>query len=143
VIIMEYFKNPIILFGVFGTAVFFLTFITRRIVETAKPTWKKQADENDKKVVYISTAARWWNDVILYTLGPTFGALLALGMADTDYFPEQLKGNTLVVIMSGICLGFTCGWFYKILKRGLARGAGVKEKELDDIPDVPEVPGDE
>lgn len=140
---MELFKNPFFLLSIFGTTVFFLTFITRHIVETAKPDWKKQADANDKKKSYISAGARWWNEVILYTLGPMFGVALALGLADTDYFPEQLKANTLVVVMSGICLGFTCGWFFKIFKKLLSKGSGVSEDELDDTPDVPDVPGGE
>ena len=138
---MEYFKNPFFLLAIYGTAVFFLTFITRKIVETAKPDLKKQADANDAKKTYTTTAARWWNEVILYGLGPLFGVALALGMRDTDYFPEQLRSNTLVVVMAGICLGFTCGYLFKIFKKLLSRATGVDE--LDKTSDIPKPPGGE
>ena len=140
---MNLFQNPIFLLAIYGTAVFFLTLITRKIVETAKPDFKKQADANDKKVTYASSGARWWNEVILYGLGPLFGVVLALGMQDTEYFPEALRSNTLVVVMSGICLGFTCGYFFKIFKKLLSRGAGVTEEDLDKTTDLPKPPGGE
>ncbi len=140
---MEYFKNPFFLLAIYGTAVFFLTLITRKIVETAKPSFKKQADANDAKKSYASTGARWWNEVVLYGLGPLFGVALALGMADTEYFPEALRANTLVVVMSGICLGFTCGYLFKIFKKILSKATGMKEGELDETTDLPDVPGGE
>lgn len=140
---MEMLKNPIFLLAVYGTACYVLTFITRKIVETAKPDLKKQADANSKKITYLSAGARWWNDVILYTLAPTFGAALALGLKDTDYFPDEFKGGTLVALMAGVCVGFTCGWFFKIFKKLLTRATGMKDGELDKTVDGPDVPGGE
>lgn len=129
------FKNPVFLLAVYATACYVLTFITRRIVETAKPDLKEEP--------YTSTFSRWWNDVILYTIAPVYGVVLALLLRKTDYFPEEVKGDWVVAVMFGLVCGFTCSWFFKIFKRMLAKAAKVEEKELDDTPDTPEVPGGE
>ena len=65
---MDFLKNPLLLIAIYATACYVLTFITRRIVETAKPDLKK--------VPYTSTFSRWWNGVILYTIGPFYGVVL-------------------------------------------------------------------
>ena len=133
------FKNPVFLLAIYGTAVFFFSFITRKVIETWHPEFKKQADANDAKKSYATAGARWWNEVILYGLGPIFGVLLALGMKDTEYFPEELRSSTFVVVMAGVCLGFTCGYFYKIFKKILSRATGVED--LDKAEDIPKPPG--
>lgn len=138
---MDIFKNPLFLLGILGTTIFFLVFITRHIVEAAKPKWKKQADANDKKKSYLSTGARWWNEVILYGLGPFYGVILLLGLR--DYLPEEFKASTLIIVISGTALGFTCGYFFKIAKKILTKAAGMKDGELDETIDVPDVPGGE
>lgn len=126
-------KNPVFLLAVYATACYFLTFITRRIVETAKPDLKKEP--------YTSKFSLWWNDVILYSIAPAYGVGLALALRGTDYFPAELKGSALVAVMTGLVCGFTCSWFFKIFKRMLAKAAKVEEEELDDTPDTPAVPG--
>lgn len=138
---MDLFKNPIFLLAVYGTACYVLTLLTRKIVETARPDFKKQADANDAKISYVNAGARWWNEAILYTLAPLFGVLLALGMCGTEYFPEVFKANKLVVVMAGLCVGFTCGWFFKIFKKLLSKASGFADGELDKKEDGPEIPG--
>jgi hypothetical protein len=140
---MDFLKNPLFLIAIYATACYVLTFITRRIVETAHPDWKKQHDENDKKVTYSSKGARWWNGVILYTIGPSFGVVLALILRKSEYFPEDFKTSVTGAVVFGLVCGFTCSWFFKIFKKLLSRAAKVEEKELDETPDTPDVPGGE
>ncbi len=140
---MEYLKNPIFLIAIYASACYVLTFITRRVVETANPDWKKQHDENDKKVTYTSKGARWWNGVILYTIGPFFGVVLALVLRKTEYFPEEFKTSVTGSIVFGLVCGFTCGWFFKIFKKLLSRAAKVDEADLDKTIENPKVPGGE
>ena len=133
--------KPWFLLAVYGTAIFFLTYSTRKIVETAKPELKKQADANDAKISYKSTGARWWNEVVLYSLGPFFGVVLAFSLRETEYFPAMFKANYALTAMAGICVGFTCGWFFKIFKKFVSRTTGVEN--LDSTVDVPKPPGGE
>jgi hypothetical protein len=138
---MEYFKNPLVLLAIYGTAVFFLTLFTRKIVETWNPDLKRQSDVNDPKKTYLSSAARWWNEVILYSLGPFFGVVLSFSMVTSEYFPDMFKGNWIVTAMAGLCVGFSCGWVYKLSKKFLARAMMIDETELDKSTDAPEPPG--
>lgn len=140
---MEYLKNPIFLIAIYASACYVLTFLTRKVVETAHPDWKKQHDENDAKQTYTSKGARWWNGVILYTIGPFFGVVLALALRKTDYFPDEFKGDWLVAVVFGLVCGFTCSWFFKIFKKLLSRAAKVEESDLDKTMDNPDVPGGE
>ena len=51
---------------VLGVFIWIVTFLMRRFIETINPQLKKQADANSPKVTYLTTGARWWNEVILY-----------------------------------------------------------------------------
>jgi len=138
---MSYLKNPLVLLMVYVSACYVLTFLTRRIVEAWKPGLRKQADANAVEVSYLSNASRWWNEVILYTIAPAYGVVLALAMRTTDYFPSDFDGGYLVAIIVGLVCGFTCSWFFKVLKKVVSRAAKVEEEELDELPTTPRLPG--
>jgi drug/metabolite transporter (DMT)-like permease len=135
------FQNPLVLVCLFASACYVLTFLTRRIVEAAKPDVRKQADENDKKVTYTTSFARWWNTVILYALAPGYGVLLALCLRGTDYFPPNFQ-ETAPAMLLGLVAGFLSGFLYKLLKKLIAGRAGVEEASLEGSSDDPSVPGD-
>ena len=59
---------------VLGIAVYVLTFFTRKVVELMWPRLKKQADANSPDITYLTTLARWWNEVVLYAIPVAFGA---------------------------------------------------------------------
>lgn len=138
---MDFLTHPLTLLSLYGAACYVLTFLVRRIVETAKPDLKKQADANDKKITYKTAGARWWNEVILYAIAPVIGVVLAVGLRDTDFFPDQFKSSWTVTLMAGVTVGFLCSLLFKIFKKLLTRAAGVDEADLEKPSDPPEVPG--
>jgi hypothetical protein len=110
---------------VLACAVFIATFFVRRVVETAVPSLAKKADENEAGVTYETTFARWWNQVILYAIPVTLGALSGL-MNIPFVFGESIE--TIV----GRCLyGFVVGWFssffYKVGRKVLVKNVGVED----------------
>jgi hypothetical protein len=135
----DFFKNPMVLVCFFASACFVLAFITRRIVEAARPDIKKQADENEMKITYTTAFARWWNTVILYALAPTWGVALALGLRSTEYLPESFRSPQPAVIF-GLVSGFLCGMFFKIFKKLLAKKVGFEEADLTTTQSGPPVP---
>lgn len=108
----------------FGTLIFAIsiviaTFFVRRIVETAWPILRKQADENDPAITYSSTLARWYQTVILYAIPVVAGALIGL-IKIPYFFPDTVQTPAGRLFFGGVV-----GWFssavYKIVKRGLAK----------------------
>lgn len=115
---------------IFGLACWVLTFFTRRIVETAIPHLKKQADANAPDATYRTTFARWWNEVILYALPVAWGAISASLM--TMYpFPQGLTSFSARLFF-GIVVGFFSGFIYKILKKIV-----LKKFDIVDEGDLP------
>jgi hypothetical protein len=101
---------------VFGVAIIILTFAIRRLVETAVPSAKKKADENEDGITYATTFGRYWNQVILYVLPPTVGALL--GCINIEYLhgsegPAELGGR----VFNGLFVGGVSAMIYKLLKK--------------------------
>ena len=101
---------------IYGVVIIVLTFFIRRLVETASPSVKKQADENDPKLSYGSTFSRYWNQVILYILPPAVGALI--GIFNVEYLhgadgPAGLAGR----VFNGIFVGGCSAMAYKLLKK--------------------------
>jgi hypothetical protein len=106
---------------VLAFAVFIATFFVRRIVETAVPNLAKKTDKGN----YSSKFAMWWNQVILYAIPVTIGALIGL-MNIPFLFGDQIQ------TMGGRCFfGAVVGWFssfmYKIFRRVLAKNVDVEE----------------
>ncbi len=125
---------------IFGLMCWILTFITRRIVETALPHLKKSADANHKDVTYKTTFARWWNEVILYVMPPSWGAL-AGGLASMYPFPDGLTSLSARLFF-GVVVGFFSGFIYKIVKKVVLKKFDiVKESDLPEAK-PPELAGD-
>lgn len=137
----DFLQHPLVLLCLYMASCYVLTLLVRRVVETAAPSLKKQADANDKKITYATASARWWNEVILYCLAPVFGVALAAGLHDTDYFPGEFKTSCTAILMAGVTCGFLSGLAFKILKKLLQRAAGVTDAEVDGPISDQEVPG--
>jgi hypothetical protein len=113
--------DQLLTFGtmVFAVSIVIVTFFVRRIVETAWPVLRKQADENDPAITYSSSAARWYQTVVLYAIPVVAGGLIGL-IKIPYFFPEtvQTAGGRLF-------FGGVVGWFssavYKVVKRMLAK----------------------
>jgi hypothetical protein len=101
---------------VFGVAVVVITFFIRRLVETSFPSVGKKADENHPDTTYLTTFARYWNQVILYILPPLVGILI--GLFDIPYLhgdegPSTMGGR----IFAGIFVGGMSAMVYKTVKK--------------------------
>jgi undecaprenyl pyrophosphate phosphatase UppP len=133
-------KNVVVQLGVFAAAVYFFSFILRRVVENIFPCLvHKAADGED----YKSAISRWWNTVILYAIPPAWGVAIAFFIRNTALFPDSFR-EWQTAIVFGIAFGSMSGLLYKLLKRVLAAKAGVKVKDEDDavvIMDNPEPAG--
>lgn len=109
---------------VLGIAIFILVFFIKRVVEGALPRLKKQHDENSPKVTYLTTGARWWNEVILYLLPVLLGAL-AGAFLKSDFFFDAIgdKGGR---IGFGGGVGWFSGFLYKLLKKLIWQKFGLE-----------------
>jgi len=128
--------NAIANFLQFGTlilacAVFIVTFFVRKIVETAVPSVKKQADENSPNKTYTTGFSVWWNQVILYAIPVVIGCLFGLFNA-----PFMFAGD--IKTMSGrIIFGGVIGWFssflYKVVRKMIIKKTGIDGSDLPTI----------
>lgn len=105
-----------------------LTWLTRRGVETGKPSLKPIKLNRTEK--YKTEFARWWNSFILYLIPPAWGLLAAAVLFHHLKWPPGF--DTLQAVMF---FGMVCGWLsgllYKFLMKILLRKLGAKEEELD------------
>lgn len=115
----------------FMTACYILTTTTRRIVETASPSLKKQADANSPSATYLTTMSRWWNEVILYAIPALYGLIMALTLRGSEYMPAPWR-DASPAVMFGLSCGFLSGLGYKLLKRSIAQKAGVSLEEPEE-----------
>lgn len=110
-------------------SIIILTFFIRRIIETAFPHVKKQADENSPKITYLTTTARWYQQVILYAIPVVVGG--CLGILDVPYL-FSIEG--LTTTGSKVFFGGVSGWMssfvYKVFRQVLKKKTGV------DLPSV-------
>lgn len=106
---------------ILAVAVFVSTYFIRKIIEIIRPGWKKMADANDIGLTYLSTMARWWNEVILYAIPVVLGAMSSL-------FGSALLFGGLDA-QAGMMFGAGVGWFssflYKALKKAVSGRLGV------------------
>jgi hypothetical protein len=107
------------------------TFLIRRIVETAVPSAKKQADANHPNKSYLTTFARWWNECVLYSIPP------AIGMIVSMCYPQDLKTSGKLVL--GALVGFFSSFVYKIVKKVISKKFDVN---LGDSNSPPPIVGD-
>ena len=106
---------------VLGVAIFIATFFLRRLVENAAPWLKKQNDVNSPLVTYITTGARWWNEVILPVVPVVFGILAAF--LNSDFFFDGI-GDKGGKFLFAICVGWFSSFLYKALGRVLKQKLG-------------------
>lgn len=122
----ELLKSLFFQFGLFCTACYALTTITRRFVEAGKPTLKQ-------KDPYTSAFSRWWNEALLYAVGPVWGIVLALCIRNTEFFPQDFRVWTSSVVF-GLACGFISSFVYKLFKKALAKEANVEVDVDTDSP---------
>jgi len=126
---------------IFGLMCWILTFLTRKVVETAIPTAKKVVDANVAGATYKTTFARWWNEVILYVLPVAWGSVTAT--AATMYpFPQGLDSFSARLFF-GIVVGFFSGFIYKILKKIVLKKFDIVDESDLPAAKAPEPAGDE
>ena len=108
VIVQTFGWSDVLLFVVYCLAVFAMSFLARRIVETASPRVKVSV---------------WWCDVILPSV-PIFLGVVVAAAARGYPFPSALSvlsGRLLY----GVVAGFLSGWVYRIVKGAFSAKAGV------------------
>lgn len=120
---------------ILAISVVIATFFIRRVVETAVPSVKKMADENDPHPTYKTGFARWWNKVILYLIPVLVGA--CIGMFDIPYLfsIEGLDGMSSRVFFGGVV-----GWMSSVVYKGV-RMAIQKKTGVDIQPSHSVIPG--
>jgi|SRR5688572_1022626 len=133
--------NQLLNFGtlIFAVSVVILTFFVRRVIETAWPQLRKQADENAPAVSYSTSAARWYQQVWLYVIPVTAGGLIGL-LKIPYFFPNSVETAEGRVFFGGVV-----GWFssaiYKVVKRLLAqKGIEIPSPSIAPTPPPPSVP---
>lgn len=109
---------------VLAVAIFVLTFFTRRVVEMIWPSLKKRADANVPEMTYLTTMSRWWNEVILYAVPVTYGALSSL--VDSSFFFDGIDGGG-AKLMFAAGVGWFSSFMYKALKKAISNRANVGE----------------
>lgn len=117
---------------VLAFSVFIITFFIRRIVETAIPSLVKKADENEMRITYSTTFARWWNQLFLYMIPVAIGALIGIANIPFLFGPD-------IKTMTGRCFfGGVVGWFsstlYKIFQRVLEAKVGITPPSISEPP---------
>lgn len=123
---------------VFGVSIILLTFLIRKVVETAAPSVKKKADENAPATTYVTTFARYWNQVILYALPPLMGGII--GVFNIPYLhgehgPTTMGGR----IFAGIFVGGASAFVYKSVKKrwGIDLNLALKPSTAPPPPEPP------
>jgi hypothetical protein len=111
--------------ALFGAGCYVVTLSIRRIVEAALPHLKEKP--------YKTTFSRWWNEVILYLIPITLGAMAAVLLRGTSLVPVELVGVRPCLVY-GAVLGSMCSMIYKIMKMLILKKAGVVIPELEAMP---------
>lgn len=115
---------------VLAVAIYASTHIFRRIVETAKPTLKRQATELEKAAMYSGKAAMWWNEVILYALPVLAG--VAFAFVPSVFLFGELDTKDRVMLACGV--GWFSGTVYKAIRKALLAKAGLPADKTDSVP---------
>lgn len=118
---------------ILASGIVILTFFIRRIVETAIPSAKKQADENEVGITYATPFAHWWNSVILYAVPVLVGG--SIGFLDIPFLFQNVDLSTAG---GRAFFGAVTGWFssfmYKVARKILIKKTGV---DLNALPEEP------
>lgn len=128
---MEFFQSPIFVFVLLGVSCYILTFIVRRVIETAFPRVKSKVISGADAVkgtelegmptvggseVFPTAISRWWNQVILYTIAPFWGVVMVCLFHGEKFYPEILRPWVITIPMGLFC-GFFSGLMVKVLKK--------------------------
>lgn len=118
--------------AVFAVAIVVATFFIRRGIETAWPSLRKKADENAPATTYSTTAARWYQQLGLYTIPVVVG--MGLGIVDIPFlFPEGLR-----TLGGRVFFGAVTGWLssavYKVVRRVAAQKVGIELPSVSSFP---------
>lgn len=109
--------------AILALSVVIVTFFVRRVVETAVPSLKKMADENDPSLTYAHLGARWWNQLVIYLLPVVTGS--AITAANVPFL--VMPGMT--ALSTRIFFGAVVGWFssviYKAVRMAIKTRTGV------------------
>lgn len=108
---------------VLAIAVFVLTFFTRKIVEISWPSLRKQADANSPDLTYLTSASRWWNEVILYAIPVAYGG--AACVVQSAFLFEGIDGGAKFMYGAGV--GWFSSFLYKALKKAIKNKVDIKE----------------
>jgi len=108
---------------VLAVAIYAITHIFRRVVETARPDFKKKASEMDNAAMYGSKTAMWWNEVVLYALPVLAGAGFAFW--PSIFLFGDLPTKDRALLACGV--GWFSGTVYKGVKKALMAKAGITE----------------
>jgi hypothetical protein len=111
---------------VLGLAVYVATWLTRRGVQTAWPSLKKQADANDPAITYLTPMSRWWNEVILYAVPVAYGALASC--IPSQFLFDGFDGGAKFMYGAGV--GWCSSFLYKALKKAVLARAGMQPQDL-------------
>lgn len=135
-------SNPLVLCVVLGVVCYFLTLITRRIVETAWPSVRSSVIPSEEAVkgtelkdertvgateIFHTAFARWWNQVILYVLPVFYGAVGMLLIRGSKFYPEPFR-HWVVCIFVGSACGFFSGLMVKVLKKIFLDKMGITDE---------------
>lgn len=113
---------------VLGVGIFITVFMIRKIIESIWPRLKKQVDANNPKITYLTSIARWWNEVILYFLPVMIGIFCGFIRSDFLFSGIGDKGGKLIF---GAVIGWFASFIYKLLRKVIKQKLGV-----DITPDV-------
>lgn len=117
-----------------AVAVVILTFFTKRIVEITLPRWKAGKGVGDgpgeKELIkvrrYTNKMALWWNEVIVYAIPVTYGALI--GLMNSEFLHGSANAEVGARVMWGMAIGWFSSFFYKVLRRAILKKTGVDIK---------------
>jgi fucose permease len=123
--------------GILAVSIYIITFFIKRVVETAWPALKKQADENSPKVTYPSQIARWWSKVILPAVPVAIG--VALGAFHVPYLFDApgLEQGAASMFFGGV-IGWFATMLYKGVRLAIKAKTGVDIGPEESIPPAPD-----
>lgn len=124
----------------FALGCWVITYLLRRVLETAVPKLKDTAP-------YETKLAEWWGEVILPTMPAligVIGALILKGVVVEGYrIIPVMFSSWQGAVLYGVVVGFFCSLIYKAFKKMFFNRLGVKTEEELPKADVPKPPGSE
>ena len=123
--------------GILAVTIYIITFFVRRVVETAKPGLKKQADENASNATYLTPGARWWSKVILPAVPVIAGVLLGFFHVPYLFDAPGLEPGAPAMFFGGV-IGWFATMLYKGVRLAIKKKTGVDIGPSDSTPPFPD-----